>query len=86
MVRSFRTRPLVLGGGAGLTCILLGVGFALSAMFLNGDQGIVVFAGAALVWLVSGVFLLLLGMIGEAVVHDQNRQRRLVPLIVWELT
>jgi glycosyltransferase involved in cell wall biosynthesis len=86
MVRSFRTQPLVLAGLAGLVCLALGVSFGLGALLSSAGGSIVVYAGAALVWVTSGGFIIILGLIGEAVVHDQDRQQKLAPMLARELT
>lgn len=77
MVRSFRTRPLVLAGYSGATCLVFALAFVAAAVVAPAADGIVVLSGAALTWAVCGLFLVMLGLIGETVVRDQDLGSRL---------
>lgn len=75
MIRSFRSRPLRLAGGASALSVLAGVAFT-AATFVDvarmGREADIVLIGAALLSFSLGVFLLFLGLVGESVVRHQG--------------
>ncbi len=75
MIRSFRDRPLVMFGiGAGISG-LLGLAFVAATTvaalsFRQVKANALVFPGAAVLWFGLSFFLLMLGLIGEAVLSS----------------
>jgi glycosyltransferase involved in cell wall biosynthesis len=75
MIRSFRDRPLVMfGAGAGIS-FLLGLAFVVATTvavlsFREVKANALVFPGAAVLWFGLSCFLLMLGLIGEAVLSS----------------
>jgi hypothetical protein len=87
MIRSFRLRPLVLFAGlaSGATVLgTLGLAAALVAIFTfrSNDAVSLVLPGFALLWYALGVFLLMLGLVGEVAIRQHRREGlRIVPLV-----
>lgn len=84
MVLSSRTRPLHLAGVGGFVSMMISLGFGIGAVMTGGQGGVVVLSGAALAWAGCGVFLLMLGLVAEVVVHHHNRKQRISTLLVRE--
>lgn len=85
MIRSFRNRPLRLFSVVALWSALAGVFFTVSTFvaqegFQLRKAEAMVFPGAALLFFALAMFLLLLGLVGEAVVRG-NRWREGGPLV-----
>jgi hypothetical protein len=88
MIQSFRERPLVLFAGWGAVAMLIGMAFGgaalLTALASPHTVQPTVFPAAALLWLVLGGYLLLLGMIGEVALRELRQEARDPGSILWE--
>ena len=79
MIRSFRDRPLIMFGiGAGIS-LMLGLAFVAATTvavvsFRAVKANALVFPGAAVLWFGLSFFLLMLGLIGEAVLSGQTEE------------
>ena len=87
MIRTFRVRPLALFGAlAGLSAIA-GTVFAVAALavsptFQPANASSVVFPGMAVVWFACGVFLVMLGLVGEVAIRQQRLQgMKILPFV-----
>jgi glycosyltransferase involved in cell wall biosynthesis len=81
MIRSFRMNPARLFGGGALGAALIGVvtaGLSLRAYgaFDAEIAGSVIFAGVTLLWFSLGVFLFMLGLVGQVAVSTKQRAGR----------
>jgi glycosyltransferase involved in cell wall biosynthesis len=87
MIRSFRLRPLVLFAtlASGATVLgTLGLMAALVAIFTfeSTDAFSLVLPGFSLLWYTLGVFLLMLGLVGEVAIRQHRREgMRILPLV-----
>jgi glycosyltransferase involved in cell wall biosynthesis len=87
MIRSFRERPLVMFGLAGLVAAALAVAFGLGALGayaafgFRSPQILVVLPGSALVLLELAGFLVMLGLIAEVVLRETRPEDELPPLV-----
>jgi glycosyltransferase involved in cell wall biosynthesis len=79
MIRSFRVRPFLMFGAGALGCTLVGAIFGafflLAVSTFEGQSGrSVVFAAVSMLWLSLGLFLLMLGLVGEVAVSERHRR------------
>jgi glycosyltransferase involved in cell wall biosynthesis len=87
MIRSFRLRPLALFATLAFASAVLGtMGLAASLVaifaFVPSDAISLVLPGFTLLWYSLGVFLLMLGLVGEVVISQHRRQgRNILPLL-----
>ncbi len=84
VLRSFRERPLLLFGGAGLVAVVLGVVLALGGLGAGpGEAGLVLPTLGALV-AGLGAYLAMLGLLTEAAVHHAARRAPARSILVRE--
>lgn len=92
MIRSFRERPLALFGGAALASGMLGVLSTLLALAVHVagravEANAFVVPGVALLWFGLGFYLVMLGLVAEAIVgrHARvaGRQHPIVEEVSW---
>lgn len=92
MIRSFRERPLALFGGAAVAFGMLGAVWTVFALAvrLTGDVAearAFVFPGVALLWFGLGCYLIMIGLIAEAIVgrhaRTSGRQHPIVEEVSW---
>lgn len=84
MVRGFRERPLAMFGLGAIGALAAGVLWLLVVVTAPdadpiGRETIMVPSGIILLWLGLAVYLIMLGLIGEVVVHEQMRRKAGLP-------
>lgn len=89
MIRSFRTRPLLMFGMGAVGSALIAGPFALAALLdALGPAGgsAVVFSGVSLLWLSLAAFLAMLGLVAEVAVREGLEGEPAPSPLVRELT